>query len=82
MQRSTFFIALGRIFLTLSFFGLLGAWAAHLQDAPLFGMSEQHLFSDAIVLALLGIGSLVDGFIHILEGGDSGSIVFSKANPA
>lgn len=35
-------------------------------------MSEQHLFSEA-VLALLGIGALLGGFIHMFEAGQSGA---------
>lgn len=58
------FTGLGRIFLALSFFALLGAWVTQLTREPLLGMSQTHLFCDAIVLALLGIGCLIDAFMH------------------
>lgn len=54
------FVYLGRILLTLAFFALLGAWLTQLTGGALLGFTQQHLFSDAIVLALLGIGSFLD----------------------
>lgn len=57
-------VYIGRIFLSLASFALLGAWATQLTDGRIFGMSQQHLFNDAIVLALLGIGMFLDGLWH------------------
>jgi len=67
MKRSVFFIAVGRISLVAALVGLLGAWVTQLSGGPLFGLSQQHLFHDATVLALFGIGFLVDGMIHTKE---------------
>lgn len=57
-------INIGRILLTLALLALLGAWITQLTRTTLFGMSQQHLFSDATVLALLGIGMFLDGLWH------------------
>jgi hypothetical protein len=57
-------VYLGRIFLTLAFLALLGAWLTQLTGAPLLGMSQQHLFNDATVLALLGLGMFLDALWH------------------
>ena len=63
-MKSITFINLGRFLLGFSFVGLLGAWGTQLTGGSFVGLSQEHLFSDAIVLALLGIGSLLDGMIH------------------
>ena len=63
-MKSTIFINLGRVLLSLAFLALLGAWWTQISNGTLAGMSQQHLFNDAIVLALLGIGSLIDSKIH------------------
>jgi hypothetical protein len=57
-------VYLGRVFLALAFFALLGAWLTQLTGRPLFGLTQQHLFYDAIVLALLGIGLFIDANWH------------------
>ena len=57
-------VYLGRILFTLALLALLGAWLTQLTGAPLLGMSQQHLFSDATVLALLGIGMFLDALWH------------------
>lgn len=57
-------VYLGRILFTLVLLALLGAWITQLTGASLFGMSQQHLFSDATVLALLGIGMFLDASWH------------------
>lgn len=59
-----FFVNLGRVFLVLAILALLGAWVTQLTGRALLGMSQQHLFSEAIVLALLGIGMFLDAFWH------------------
>ena len=63
-MKSNTFINLGRLLLGLSFVGLLGTWWIQLTGGNFLGLSQEHLFSDAIVLALLGIGGLLDGMIH------------------
>ena len=55
---------LGRLLLVLGFLSLLGAWLTQLTGQSLWGLSQTHLFSDAIVLSLLGIGALVDAKLH------------------
>lgn len=67
MKKSTLAIGLGRLALTVSFLSLLGAWFTQVSGSLLFGMSQQHLFNDAIVLALIGIAGLIDGVIHNKE---------------
>ena len=57
-------VYLGRLFFMLALLALFGAWITQLTGSPLFGLSQQHLFSDAIVLALLGIGGFLDGLWH------------------
>lgn len=57
-------VYIGRIFFTLALLALVGAWATQVTDGRVFGMSQQHLFNDAMVLALLGIGSFLDAFWH------------------
>jgi len=67
MKKSSLAIGIGRIALVLSFVSLVGAWIAQLTGSSFFGESQQHLFSDATVLALIGIAGLVDGIIHQKE---------------
>lgn len=55
---------LGRLFLGVGFVSLLGAWFVQLTAQPLLGLSQSHLFSDATVLSLLGIGMLLDAKLH------------------
>ncbi len=57
-------IYLGRVFGVLAFLALVGAWITELTGGELFGLSQQHLFNDAIVLALFSIGMLLDGLLH------------------
>lgn len=57
-------ISLGRLCGLLAFLALIGAWITQLTGGPLFGMSQQHLFNDAIVLALFCIAGLLDGLLH------------------
>lgn len=56
-------VAIGRVLLTLSLLALLGAWLSE-GSGEIAGLSQQHLFNDAIVLALLGIASMLDAFWH------------------
>ena len=55
---------IGRFFLIIGFLSLLGAWFTQLTGETFLGMSQGHLFSDATVLSLLGIGALVDAKLH------------------
>lgn len=60
-------VVLARITLVAAILALLGAWVTEFTGAPLFGLSQQHLFSDATVLALIGIAFLIDAVIHTME---------------
>lgn len=52
-------IHIGRMFFTVSFVFLVGAVFTQVTGGALFGMNEQYLFNDAIVLALFGIGMFI-----------------------
>lgn len=54
----------GRAAIFLAVLALLGAWVSQYTGGSFLGLPQQHFFSDAIVLALLGIAFLVDGFAH------------------
>ncbi len=57
-------VNLGRIFFALATLALLGAWLTQLTGGTLLGMTQQHLFNDAIVLSLFGIGMFLDALWH------------------
>lgn len=57
-------VNLGRVFFALAFLALLGAWLTQLTGGAVLGMSQQHLFNDAIVLSLFGIGMFLDALWH------------------
>lgn len=57
-------VVIGRIFLGLAFLAVVTAWVSEMRGGPVFGLSQQHLFGDATVMALLGIGAMVDAFWH------------------
>lgn len=57
-------IAAGRGLLMLAILALVGAWVTQVTDRTLLGMSQQHLYNDSTVLALLGIGAFLDAFWH------------------
>lgn len=57
-------VYIGRFLLALALLALLGAWFTQLAGGTLLGMTQQHLFNDAIVLALLGIGMFLDALWH------------------
>ena len=63
-KATSFMVYLGRIFFALAFLALLGAWYTQLIGGTLLGMSQQHLFNDAIVLSLFGIGMFLDALWH------------------
>lgn len=62
--HAQFFTKVGRLFAVLAFLALLGAWLTQLTGGTLFGVSQQHAFNDAIVLALLSIVCLLDALLH------------------
>lgn len=63
-KATPFFVYLGRLFFALAFLALLGAWLTQLTSGTILGMSQQHLFNDAIALSLLGIGMMIDALWH------------------
>lgn len=63
-RATPMFVYLGRLLLALAFVALLGAWLTQLTGGAIMGFTQQHLFNDAIALALLGIGSFLDAFWH------------------
>lgn len=63
-KATTYTVYLGRIFFGLAFLALLGAWLTQLTGGTVLGMTQQHLFNDAIVLSLFGIGMFVDAIWH------------------
>ncbi len=64
LTKASILAALGRALLVVGFLALLGAWYTQITRESLFGMSQTHLFSDATVLSLLGIGSLLSAQLH------------------
>ena len=63
MNKPEFWATIGRTSLALGAASLVGAWIAT-QTGSLFGLGQTHLFSDATVFSLLGIGLLVDAHLH------------------
>jgi hypothetical protein len=61
---SRFMIILARSLIGLSFLALLGAWGTQATGNAISGFSQEHLFNDATVLALLGIACFIDAFWH------------------
>lgn len=55
---------IGRIFLGISFLSLVGAWLNQLFGFAPLGMTQQHMFNDAIVLALISIALFIDATFH------------------
>ena len=67
MTGFKFFTGLGRFAIFLSLAALIAAWISQLTNGELIGLSQEHLFNDSIVLALLGIAFLFDAVIHRQE---------------
>ena len=63
MNKPEFWATIGRISLAFGTASLVGAWIAT-QTGSLFGLGQSHLFSDATVFSLLGIGFLIDSGLH------------------
>lgn len=57
-------VYIARILIGLAILALLGAWMTQLTGSPLLGMDQHHLFSDAIVLSVLGIAFFLDALWH------------------
>ena len=64
MSKAQLAVAVGRLFGVLALLALLGAWMTQITGRPFLGMTQEHLFSDATVLALFCIAGLLDGIIH------------------
>ncbi len=64
MTMTKIAINLGRFCGLLAFLALVGAWITQLTGGTLLGMSQQHLFNDAIVLSLFCIAGFLDGLLH------------------
>lgn len=60
--RRTVFLA--RLAVLLAILALVGAWISQLRQGVLLGMSQQHLFNDAIALGVVGIALFADAFWH------------------
>ena len=63
-KATSVMVYLGRTFFVIATLALLGAWITQLTGGTLLGMSQQHLFNDAIVLSLFGIGMFLDALWH------------------
>lgn len=63
-KGAVIFAGLGRVFLALALVALVGAWTTQVTKEPLLGMSQLHLFLDAVVLGVLGIAFLIDAVLH------------------
>ena len=62
-------VYIGRGFIALGVLALLGAWITQLTGRPLLGMSQEHLFNDAIALPLLGIAFInAQAFVYYSMG--------------
>ena len=64
MKHAKTFVNLGRFLSLLSFIAFMLTWVTGLTGGTILGRTEEHLFNDAIVLALLSIVCLLDGYIH------------------
>lgn len=63
-KATKLFVYLGRFLLVLASLALLGAWLTQFAGKPLLGFTQAHLYNDAIVLSLLGIGMFLDALWH------------------
>lgn len=64
MKSAKLFIKLGRALSLLSALAFVLTWITAFTDGTILGRTEAHLFNDAIILALLSIICLLDGFLH------------------
>ena len=63
-RAASFSVGIGRLLGFLAVLALLGAWLTQITGGTILGMTQSHLYSDATILALLGIGSFADAFWH------------------
>lgn len=63
-SSSRLFVLVARLLLGFAFLAMLLAWLAELMDGDIFGLTQQHFFSDATVLCLLAIGCFLDAAWH------------------
>lgn len=56
----------GRVALLLSIVALFGAWSIQFTNRPVFSLDQQHLFLEALTLAAIGTGLLVNGIVERL----------------
>lgn len=64
MAAASKMVWIGRGFLGLALLALLAAWMTEMSGQSVLGLTQEHLFDDATVLALLGVGSFLDAFWH------------------
>jgi hypothetical protein len=64
MKSAKLFINIGRFFALLSLIAFMLTWVTEFTGGNVLGRNETHLFNDAIVLALLSIICLLDGYLH------------------
>lgn len=57
-------VALGRASVFLGLVALVGAWLTAVTGGTFLGLTQQHLFNDAVVLSLIGIAFFVDAYWH------------------
>ena len=67
-DSSRLFVILARVLLGLGFLSVVFAWISELTGGEFFGLSQDHLFSDATVLSLLAIGCFLDAAWHSYSG--------------
>jgi len=65
-----------RVLWAFALLALVGVWIALLTGYALLGLGQEHLYNDAITLALLAIGSFLDALWH------AKSKVLSEAQPS
>jgi Mg2+ and Co2+ transporter CorA len=64
MKNSKLFIKIGRLLSILSLIAFILTWVTGFTGGNVLGRTEEHLFNDAIILALLSIICLFDGYLH------------------
>jgi len=69
MKKSSAMHFMGGSFGILGGLALVGAWVAG-ESGTVLGFSQQHLYSDAIVLTLIGISALVCALIYLKQEGN------------
>ncbi|MBY0512217.1 MAG: hypothetical protein K2P94_18945 [Rhodospirillaceae bacterium] len=57
-------VALGRVSVFLALIALVSAWVTEFTGGTFVGLSQQHLFNDAIALSLVGVAFFLDAYWH------------------